>query len=447
MKPYPEYKDSGLEWIGMIPKHWNMDKFCRVSYMKGRIGWQGLKQSEFIDDHQLPYLITGMNFKDGIIRWEEVYHISEERYAEAPEIQLQKNDVLMTKDGTIGKLLYVDSLPNRASLNSHLLVFRPLKGEYIPRFLYYELQSEHFKNHVEHVKTGTTFYGITQEGTGQFKILLPPLPEQSQISSFLDFKTRQIDDLISKKQKLIELLLEESTAMINQAVTKGLDPDVPMKDSGIEWLGEIPEHWNVKRLKFLAKSIQTGNTPPSEKQEYYESPDIEWFTPSDFTDKLFLMNSNRKINSRAIKDGVAKLFNPFSVLIIGIGATLGKIGMIDIPASSNQQINAIEFNGMMNPAYGAYFLKTFESVIKNMSNAATLAILNQSNTKNIILTYPPKNEQDKIVEFISETYLQIESTISRIVKEIDLLSEYKTSLINEAVTGKIDVRDYHITNA
>src|SRR5690348_1799458 len=124
MKKYPQYINIDINGIKTIPKNWTFNKLSRICYMKGRIGWQGLKQSEFTKEG--PFLITGMNFKDGVIRWDEVYHITEERYNEAPEIQLKVGDVLMTKDGTIGKLLYVDSLPDKASLNSHLLVLRPI---------------------------------------------------------------------------------------------------------------------------------------------------------------------------------------------------------------------------------------------------------------------------------------------------------------------------------
>ena len=134
MKRYPKYKDSSVSCLKEIPQHWSFNKLGRICYMKGRIGWQGLKQSEFTDEG--PHLITGMNFNNGKINWDEVYHISEDRYEEAPEIHLRENDVLITKDGTIGKLLYVDYLPDRASLNSHLLVLRPLNGEFIPRYLY-----------------------------------------------------------------------------------------------------------------------------------------------------------------------------------------------------------------------------------------------------------------------------------------------------------------------
>jgi len=155
--------------VGLIPEEWDILPFEKVSMMKGRIGWQGLNQNEFTFNYEQPYLITGMNFKDGAIRWDEVYHVSEERYNIAKEIQLRSGDVLMTKDGTIGKLLFVDEIPypHKATLNSHLLVFRPFKNSYFPKYLYYNLASPYFFNHIEIHKSGTTFFGISQESVGK----------------------------------------------------------------------------------------------------------------------------------------------------------------------------------------------------------------------------------------------------------------------------------------
>jgi type I restriction enzyme S subunit len=212
-----EMKDSGVEWLGKIPKEWGHRKLKGICYMKGRIGWQGLKQSEFIEEG--PYLITGMNFKNGLINWDECYHITEERYNEAPEIQLKLNDILMTKDGTIGKLLYVDKLPEKASLNSHLLVMRSFNNEFIQKYLYYQLDSSLFRNHVELTKTGTTFFGITQESVGKYKMLLPDLKEQQLIVDFLDEKTAKIDSTIEKINLQIEKLKEAKQSLISEAVT------------------------------------------------------------------------------------------------------------------------------------------------------------------------------------------------------------------------------------
>lgn len=443
MRRYDSYKDSGVEWIGEIPEGWEVKKFSRISYMKGRIGWQGLKQTEFTSNPGDPYLITGMNFKDGVIDWPEVYHITEERYQEAPEIQLKDNDVLITKDGSIGKLLYIDKIPypHKASLNSHLLVLRPLDHEYYSKYLFYQLQSIIFKHHVELTKTGTTFFGITQEAMGQFKAVLPPNPEQTAIASFLDRKTSEIDQLIANKEKLIALYEEEKTSIINRAVTRGLDPDVKTNPSGVDWLGDIPEHWDVKKLKYVTSNIITGKTPPSANVSYFTG-DINWFTPGDLNDGLILKNSNRTISESAIAEAGIKLFPPKTVLLIGIGATLGKLALSESGGTSNQQINAIVFDeSMVNPYYGLFFLYSVKEAIVGLSNSATLAIFNQSQTKDFVLFVPPIPEQAAIVAYIETECSRLDTIIDKFKKQIELFKEYRTTLISEVVTGKIDVRD------
>ncbi len=186
---------------------WKKRPLKEVSLMNGRIGWQGLKKVEFTMNPHEPFLITGMNFKDGAIRWEEVYRISMKRYEEAKQIQLAKGDVLMTKDGTIGKLLYVDDIPfpSLASLNSHLLLFRPIRNSYVPKFLYYQLASKRFEDFIELNKSGTTFFGISQESVGKYLVLLPPLKEQKAIATALsdiDHLLQSLDQLIAKKRAI-----------------------------------------------------------------------------------------------------------------------------------------------------------------------------------------------------------------------------------------------------
>ena len=212
-----EMKDSGVEWLGDIPKEWIRKKLKYNCYIKGRIGWQGLKQSEFIDEG--PYLITGMNFKNGVINWSEVYHISEERYQEAPEIHLKLGDVLITKDGTIGKLLFIDYLPGKASLNSHLLVMRPLNNDFLPKFLYYSLDASYFKEYVEQVKTGTTFFGITQESISNFNLLIPSLDEQKIVIEYLDERLKILNEIIYKVKYEITKIKEAKKSLISEAVT------------------------------------------------------------------------------------------------------------------------------------------------------------------------------------------------------------------------------------
>lgn len=221
LNPNAKMKDSGIEWIGEIPEGWVTQKIKYNSYVKGRIGWQNLRSSEFTDEG--PYLVTGMHFKDGSIDWDSCYHITEERYNMAPEIQLKKNDVLITKDGTIGKVAFISNLPDKASLNSHLLVIRPLNNKYFPKFLFHLMTSSVFQNYVSMTQTGTTFFGITQESVVNFDFPLPNFSEQTQIADYLDIETSKIDTLISKVQISIEKLKEYRTALISAAVTGKID--------------------------------------------------------------------------------------------------------------------------------------------------------------------------------------------------------------------------------
>ncbi|HEX8017964.1 MAG TPA: restriction endonuclease subunit S, partial [Flavobacterium sp.] len=200
--------------VGLIPSDWSLVKFKDVSFMKGRIGWQGLNQTEFTNNSEEPFLITGMNFKDGEIRWNEVYHVSNERYEIAKEIQLKINDVLMTKDGTIGKLLFVNDLPYpfKATLNSHLLVFRPLKKSYNPKYLYYNLASPYFNKHIELTKSGTTFFGVSQTSVGEYNLILPPIEEQTAIATALsdtDNWINRLEQLIAKKRLIKQGAMQE----------------------------------------------------------------------------------------------------------------------------------------------------------------------------------------------------------------------------------------------
>jgi len=202
----PGFKDrSGYKQteVGVIPVDWQLKPLRKISSMNGRIGWQGLKQSEFTTNPDDPFLITGMNFRNDGMDWDAAYHVSKERYAVAPQIQLRCDDVLMTKDGTIGKLLYINSIPypGSATLNSHLLVFRPIADSFVPKFLFYQLSSRRFADHVELSKSGSTFFGISQQATGKFATILPPIPEQQAIAAVLSDMDAEIAALERRRDK------------------------------------------------------------------------------------------------------------------------------------------------------------------------------------------------------------------------------------------------------
>jgi len=308
-----------------------------------------------------------------------------------------------------------------------------------PTFLKYFLLSDKFIDLVSGTTYGAKMPRANWDAIGSFPILLPSLLEQKQIVAFLDHKTSQLDALIAMKKDLIEKLKEQRRAMITQDVTRGLNPNVPMQDSLV---GEIPEHWEVRRLKFFAERVFTGSTPPSEDNYYYDDPTINWFTPSDFTaEGVVLKDSNRKLSAHAVENGVARYFNQSSVLIVGIGATLGRVGIASPPFACNQQINVVIPLDTLIPEFLFYSLSVREEEMKVISNATTLGIMNQEKTKQIEICAPDPEEQRRIVEVLNSETRRIDDLVSKIELAVDRLTEYRIALITAATTGKIDVRN------
>tara|TARA_B100000700_G_scaffold328352_1_gene445904 strand:- start:9701 stop:11080 length:1380 start_codon:yes stop_codon:yes gene_type:complete len=213
-KSQGQLKGTKPSELGEIPEDWDVDLLKDISSMRGRIGWQGLKQEEFTFNDQQPFLITGMNFKDGKIRWNEVYHIPEDRYEMDRNIQLKVGDILMTKDGTIGKLLFVDHIPkpHKATLNSHLLLFRPKLESYVPKYLYYLMKTRLLDDHIELHKSGSTFFGITQEAMGKLLVPLPSNEEQTAIATILsdmDNEIQTLDQRLAKTRQIKQGMMQE----------------------------------------------------------------------------------------------------------------------------------------------------------------------------------------------------------------------------------------------
>jgi type I restriction enzyme, S subunit len=191
---HTEFKDTK---IGRIPRSWEIKTTIETLYMKGRIGWKGLKKDEFTKEG--PYLITGVHFVGNRIDWKNCFHITEERYIESPEIMVRNEDILLTKDGTIGKVAYIENLEGKASLNSHLLLLRPEIKNLLPKYLYYIFISSFFKKFINSVKTGSTLVGLSQTNFGKFEYLLPPFQEQQKIASILSTVDKELEVLQEKK--------------------------------------------------------------------------------------------------------------------------------------------------------------------------------------------------------------------------------------------------------
>lgn len=221
LDPNVKMEDSKIEWIGEIPEDWKTTKIKYTTYVKGRIGWQGLRSDEFIEVG--PHLVTGTDFKDGLVNWSNCHRISEERYEEAPQIQLKNNDVLITKDGTIGKIAIVKNKPSKAILNSGVFVTRPIRGEYLTEYIYWILKSDIFINYIDVMSSGTTVRHLYQETFNNFIYPLPNLKDQKEISEVILERTDSLTALITDLRLQISKLKEYRESIIYEVVTGKID--------------------------------------------------------------------------------------------------------------------------------------------------------------------------------------------------------------------------------
>lgn len=421
MKAYSEYKDSGVQWIGKVPSHWNP---CRFK------NFISLINTPSKDDNKI-----GLeNIESGTGHFKET-----DSEFEGNGVQFVEDDIVYGKLRPYLRKVWLAT--NKGNAVGDFFVFRANKSN--PSYIHWLMLSDGFTSEANGSTYGAKMPRVSSDFILSMRYVLPPFPEQQVIASFLDAKTKPIDDIIAKREKQIELLEEMKSAIISLAVTKGLNPEAKMKDSGIEWIGEVPEHWEVADLKRYAK-ISTGKTPSTKKDEYFENEEIVWFTPGDFPDGSIILNdSSRKIDKRAIKASEAFLYPKNSVFLVGIGGTLGKIGIFEEEASCNQQINVIVCKSDVLKKYVAYYLYSKKELLKVYSNAATLPILNQDKTGYIKIALPPLSEQQDIAFYLDTETSKIDTRIAKRRKQIELLQEYKQALITAAVTGKIDVREFN----
>lgn len=436
MKRYETYKDSGIEWLGEIPEHWRVAKLKNICIL---ITDGSHFSPQTIHDGGLPYITVSNVYSDSI-HVEEALRISNDDFNLLVKngCQPESGDVLLSKDGTVGRSAIVEE--NNYVVLSSLGILRP-GNLLISKYFKYSLDSSSLQEQMKLAMAGSALRRITIEKIKLLLLTLPSVEEQKIIVSYLDYTIGKVNSLISAKEKQVEDLQQYRSSIISEAVTRGLHPDVEYKDSGIEWIGQIPKHWDVNFLKRVS-DVFTGSTPSTSRSHYWDNATKNWYTPSDFSDDIHLHESDRKVSEKAYLDNACRVFPKETVFIVGIGATLGKVGIASSECSANQQINAVVFNKKVDSKYGAYYLYSKKEYMNAVANTATLPILNQSATKELAIVVPPLPEQQEIADFLDAKTSKIDATIQQLKTQIEDLRQYKKSVISEAVTGKVDLRDW-----
>lgn len=435
---YASYKDSGVEWLGEVPEHWDVSRLGFESWVRARLGWKGLKAEEYVDEG-FAFLSTP-NIKGLSIDFENVNFITQERFDESPEIKVREGDVLLAKDGsTLGTVNVVRKLPRPTTVNSSIAVITP-NTSLNSVFLYYLFASSYMEQTIQRTKGGMGVPHLFQADLNKFYLPLPSHDEQTHIAAFLDRETAKIDELVTEQRRLMELLKEKRQAVISHAVTQGLNPHAPMKPSGIEWLGDVPAHWECACLTRIASRIVVGIAEAATHAYADEGVPILRSTnirPGKIIGDILF------VDPAFARDRGSKQLNAGDLVSVRTG-NAGVTAVIPSEFDGCQcftmLITTLDEGSLSD--YYCYWMNSISAQCYFSLEGWGTAQVNISVPilKALPVPLPPTSEQREIVSYLDRVIGEFDTLTAEAQHAIDLLQERRTALISAAVTGQIDVR-------
>jgi len=433
LKPYPAMKDSGAEWLGEVPEHWEVRQLGRIgAFSKGNGGTKADEVAEGVPCVRYGDLYTRHRF---FIENTKAC-VSPDRVADYTPIQY--GDILLAGSGEtieeIGKSA-VSLLTESACCGGDVVIFRPAI-EVDAKFLGLATDCPQAAYQKSCMGRGITVMHIYGDELKYLFVTLPPLSEQAGIVRYLDHVDRRVRRLTRAKRKLIALLTEQKQAIIHRAVTRGLDPDVPLKDSGVEWLGEVPEHWEVRRLKQLTRFVNGLAFKPS-----------DWAAEGVPIIRIQNLNGSNEFNYTTREDlPNSLLIQPGELLFAWSGNRGTSFGSFiwdrDFPGYLNQHI--FKLTGYsLDRVYFSHMLRAVTRHVEDEKTHGIIGLVHVTKPElgRVLVPVAPIKEQIAIVEYLDQATADLDTTISRAEREIELLNEYRTRLIADVVTGKVDVRE------
>jgi type I restriction enzyme S subunit len=444
LKPYPKYKPSGIEWLGEVPADWDMQPVKRVTDVslsnvdKHTVeGEKSVQLCNYVDVYKNERITTDIAFMTATASDEQIRRLS-----------IRLNDVIITKDSEsphdIGVSALVAEEMDSVVCGYHLALLRPHPQKMDGSYLNWAMQSDYIRTRFSTQAVGMTRYGLGKYAIENTALVIPCVPEQSAIATFLDRETAKIDTLIGKQEKLIELLQEKRQAVISHGVTKGLDPNVPLKPSGVEWLGDVPEHWEMKRLKFVA-SVQGGVAKGRDLGDA-ETIEVPYLRVANVQDGYLDLEDVARI--KILESELERYSLRSGDVLMNEGGDNDKLGRGHIwrgeiaECIHQNHVFAVRpaviepewLNAVTSASYGRFF---FLSRSKQSTN---LASISSSNIQELPVTCPPASERKAIIDHIQVATRTIDTLIAKAQQAIELQKEHRAALISAAVTGKIDVR-------
>lgn len=429
--PYPRYKDSGIDWLGEIPAHW---KPIRLKHLLKEPLMYGANESSESEDITLPRFVRITDIKDdGTLRDDTFKSLP---YEVAKPYLLEGGDVLFARSGaTVGKSVIYDSSWGVACFAGYLIRARLNIKKVAANFFSFCCQSDFYWDYISGSLIQATIQNVSAEKYVNLFLPFPPIEEQKAIAEFLYTETLKVDELIGKQKRLIALLQEKRQVLIYHVVTNGLNPNVPRKDSGVTWIGGIPEHWEVLRNKVIFR--ETDEKSLSGEEELLTVSHITGVTPrSEKEVNMFLAESLE--GYKKCKRG--------DLIINTMWAFMGALGLTDYDGvvSPSYNVYRLRNQGKVYPKYLDHLYRTPNHITEILRYSKGIwdsrLRLYPDAFLSMRVALPPYEEQKAIVEYLDRETTNIDALMEKARRAIELLQEHRTALISSAVTGKIDVR-------
>ena len=418
------------------PKEWNEKPLKYSCKLFGRIGFRGYTADDLVAEGEGAITISPSNMNGIDLDFSHCSYLSWSKYEESPEIMVRVGDVLLVKTASVGKCSYVGSMPMECTVNPQILVLKEHKD--CPKYIAYIFQTALGQAYIDVTKGGTTISTISQEKIGNYVFPFPSVNEQQKIANYLDKVCSEVDEMVALQETMIEELKAYKQSVITEAVTKGLNPSVPMHDSGIDWIGEIPEHWSTTKIKKIART-NSGSTPRNISDG--ENSNIIWIRTTDINDDV-VYDSSLHLTSEEYSSASCPMLDEGTcvVAMYGGGGTIGKSGMLGVKATINQALCSMEVGDSFTGEYLFCILRSVRYYwMKYAVGTRKDPNINQEIVRNMIIPFPPIDEQRAIATYLDTKCSEIDSLIALKQAKIEELKEYKKSVIYEYVTGKKEV--------
>lgn len=426
MRRYESYKDSGVEWLGEVPSQWELTIGMNV-FRENKRDNKGMKEKTVLSLSYGQIIIKPEEKLVGLVPESfETYQIVEPNDIIIRCTDLQNDQTSLRTGLAKDKGIITSAYLNLKVINNHSA-----------KFLHYYLHTLDITKVLYKFGSGLR-QNLSFLDFKRLPIIDIPLSEQQKISQFLDDKTAKIDQAVDLAEKQIALLKEHKQILIQNAVTRGLNPDVPLKDSGVEWIGQVPEHWDVKKITHIFPNIGSGTTPNSSDPSFYEG-NINWLQTGDLTDG-YIYKTSKTITHKALQAySTLKIYPKNSLVIAMYGATIGKVGLLQIETTTNQACCVLSSALNIEMKYIFYLFQGIKESLVAMSYGGGQPNISQEKIKSLKLPFPNASEQEQIADYLDKQTAKIDQAIALKTAHIEKLKEYKSVLINDVVTGKVQV--------